>query len=506
MVSGESGCGLSPSVMIWVNKCMVWLRTNRAMFVMVLLVVLIVLVPLYGILFPPMVDLPEHILIGKLLWEKLSGVSHLDLEVSLFLGYRLFPALMMVVIPFFKLWGISFAYLPRIVAMALISLHAMVVVPILYFGLKDKSWKSCALGFCFSVPAAVCMYSASWFIGFVNYTLAITCLVVAVFLTERFLRSGRLVDALLLFLAVLLVYAAHPFAITFWLLWCFSRAIAAMIMGDFRLEWKNIGLLGLLFLPIFLYHFLATAGTYLAPSSQSLVSHPPFLSISDWYQRRARGLLDGVFLKADDLADSRLFGWVAIGLVVSSAVLVFRSARNHPGKKAVLSSLLLIFAASWANERFIPVPGVHWLAYEYRFSSTAYAIGLAVAGMALIRLLPVSTDRLSSKITFVLMAFFSVVASADHLIEVRKAYARFDVPAREWTAKVFNRAEPTGIYLPRSPYHADGTYVKNYVCLTQPDCIGPGTFFSTGYGSELYPVKVKSVKSQPSATPPTRSP
>ncbi len=91
---------------------------------MVLLVVLIALVPLYGILFPPLVDLPEHIVISKLLWEKLSGVSHLDLEISFFVGYRLFPTFMMIVIPFCSLLGISFVYLPRIVTMTLISIVA----------------------------------------------------------------------------------------------------------------------------------------------------------------------------------------------------------------------------------------------------------------------------------------------------------------------------------------------------------------------------------------------
>src|SRR5882724_13190270 len=116
-----------PYITAWVNKCGAWMRSNKVIFLMILLVVLIALVPLYGILFPPLVDLPEHILISKLLWEKLSGVSHLDFEISWFLGYRLFPAFMLVVIPLCKLCGISFLYLPRIVTMALISLHAIIV-------------------------------------------------------------------------------------------------------------------------------------------------------------------------------------------------------------------------------------------------------------------------------------------------------------------------------------------------------------------------------------------
>jgi hypothetical protein len=90
------------------------MRDNKALFLIVVPVILIALVPLYGILFPPLVDLPEHFLMSKLFWEKLSGVSHLDLEISFLLGYRLSPYLMMIVIPFCKLGGISLIYLPRL--------------------------------------------------------------------------------------------------------------------------------------------------------------------------------------------------------------------------------------------------------------------------------------------------------------------------------------------------------------------------------------------------------
>jgi len=464
---------------------------------MVVPVVLIALVPLYGILFPPLVDLPEHLLISKLLWEKLSGVSHLDLEVSFFLGYRLFPALMMIVLPFCKLLGISFVYLPRIVAMALMSFHAIVVVTIFYFGLKDKSWKSCTLAVCFSVPAVVCMYSACWFIGFVNYTLAVTLLIPAVFLTERFLTSGKWLDAFWVFLTLLTVYTAHPFAPTFWLLWCFSRALAGLVTRSPAQEWKRLISLGFIFLPIFLYHFLATAGSELAPSSRTFLSQPAIVSINDWYQERVHGLLDGVFLQADNAADSRLFGQVALGLILFATVFAFCSLRNQRAKNVTLSSVFLIFGSCWINEKVIPVPVGHWLAYNYRFSSTIYVIGLALAGMVLIRSLPSSTDKAWSRIMLVLLAFFSVLASLAHLIEVRKAYKRFDVPARKYMAKVFKHEEPLGIDLPRSRYHPDGSYLKHYICLAEPDCNSMGTTFSRGNASGLYPVRVKSTNRVP---------
>lgn len=478
------------------NKLMAWMRTNLALFLMILLVAVIALVPLYGILYPPLVDLPEHILMGKLLWEKLAGISHLDLEISTFLGYRLVPALMMIVIPFCKLWGISFVYLPMIMAMTLISLHAVVIVTMFCFGLKNKSWKSCVLAACLSVPAVVCMYSACWFIGFANYTLAITLLILAIFLTERFLRSGRLLDELWLFLTLLMVYTAHPFAPTFWVGWCFSRTLAAMATGTWLREWKRIAVLPVLCLPIFFYHFLATRATSLAPSTVSLLTQPPLISVSDWYLGRFRVLLDGVFLQADDAADSRLFARVAIGLIVFATILAFCSARARPLRNVMLSSLLLLFFASWANEKLVPVPIGFWLAYDHRFASTTFLICLATAGMVFIRLLPGSTDKLWSKVMFVLVGIVSVLASAHHLREVRMAYTRFDAPARKYMAKIFSYEQPGGITMPHSRYGGDGTGLKEYICLVEPDCMPAHSTFAifsqSGRSGNLYPVTLKS--------------
>ena len=172
---------------------------------------------------------------------------------------------MLVVLSLCKLGGIPFVYLPKIVATTLMSFHAVVAVMALGSALKDKSWKGCAFVVCFSLPVVACMYSACWFIGFVNYDLAITLLIPAIVLTERFLRSGKPLYASLLLCSLLLVYSAHPFAPTFWLLWCFSRSIAAIGARSFVLEWKRLILLGVIFAPILLYHFWATKGTALAP-------------------------------------------------------------------------------------------------------------------------------------------------------------------------------------------------------------------------------------------------
>ena len=486
--------GQSPYSRI-LRKCHSWIRANKAWCAMLVVVVVIALVPLYGILFPPLADLPQQILVNKLLWEKLSGVSHLDLEVSRFLGYRLPSVLMLVIITASKLSGISFVYLPRIVVMALIALHAITVVAILCGSLKKYSWKSCALAACFCVPAVVAMYSASWFVGFIGFTLGITLLIPAIFFTERFLGSGRLIHAAMVMLVLGMVYAAHPFALVFWLLWCFSRALAAIAMRSIPLEWKRLVLLGFLFLPIVLYHVSATRGSELAPSSEALRGQSPFVSVKDWYQIRVLGLVNGGYLKADETADSRAFALAAIGLVLLSTFLVFRSQGNQELKKAAVASLILVFVGSWVNEKFIPVPGGHWLAYDYRFSSAAYILVLAIAGIIFIRLLPDKTDRLRYRLAFVVLACISVLSSAAHLIEVRKAYARFDGQARQYMAKIFVHEEPMGVILPRSRWYLDTAFLRRYICLQQADCNPAGTLFQS-LGGDIFG-KVKSTNDLP---------
>src|ERR1043166_1929382 len=104
-----------------IQKTVSWIKGNKPMVSVISAIIVLALIPLYGIRFPPVVDMAEHISVSKLLWEKLTGTSHLDLTFSWYLGYRLFPILMLVVFSFCDLFRISPDYLPRIVAVILIA-------------------------------------------------------------------------------------------------------------------------------------------------------------------------------------------------------------------------------------------------------------------------------------------------------------------------------------------------------------------------------------------------
>ncbi|MFT3744908.1 MAG: hypothetical protein QM785_11535 [Pyrinomonadaceae bacterium] len=79
---------------------------KKGCFLVVFAVAVVALIPVYGVLYPPLSDLVQHVLVNKLLWEKIAGVSNLDLEVSGYLGYRLLSVLIVVLISACKLFGI----------------------------------------------------------------------------------------------------------------------------------------------------------------------------------------------------------------------------------------------------------------------------------------------------------------------------------------------------------------------------------------------------------------
>lgn len=460
-------------------------------FLSTAVVVLLALIPLYGILIPPLADLPQQILVNKLLWEKLSGASQLDLEISKFIGYRLSSFLIVVLITLLNLGTISLIYLPKAIVTALISIHAVSVTTVLNHGVEERSWETHIAAACFELPAVVAMYSASWFIGFIGFTLSITLLIPAIFFTERFVHSGKRIDAFWLFLALLLVYASHPFALTFWMIWVFGRCCAAVATRSVKSEWRNLLLLGVIVLPIFGYHFLAMSVFDLAQAGQSSAGRFPFVSPGDWYQNRLLGFFDGTYLKADETSDARVFSIFAICLFIVSAIVAFVSKREKFLRKPMLAAIVFVVVASWIDEKFFPVPEGHWLAYDYRFMTAALVLCLGLAGMVLVRSFQLPIRRSSYRTALLILGMVSVLASVEHLLSVRKAYARFDVPAREYVARILDHELPNGIDLPRSRWYPDGTYLRRYVCLEQPDCNPAGTLFRN-LGGDIYPVKLRS--------------
>ena len=101
--------------------------------------------------------------------------------------------------------------------------------------------------------------------------------------------------------------------------------------------------------------------------------------------------------------------------------------------------------SSWVNEKAIPVPGGSWLAYDYRFSSRFLPLGRLV-GMVLIRLIGNNGQAAIQK-SFMWLWPFCRFWLSDHLVQVRKAYKRYD-SRRAIHGEGFKHEQPAGITAP----------------------------------------------------------
>src|SRR5437764_1381573 len=135
------------------QKSVEWIKANKGPLITIALIVFAALIPLYGVRFPSVVDMPEHISVSKLLWEKLTGRSHLDLTISWYLGYRLFPILMLFLFSFCNLFPISSDLPPPPVAGTPHAFHAGVLLSLLYRRVPNKSLKTPGLAGFFLFPA-----------------------------------------------------------------------------------------------------------------------------------------------------------------------------------------------------------------------------------------------------------------------------------------------------------------------------------------------------------------
>lgn len=469
-----------------------WIHANIGFFLLVAVLIAIASIPLYGILFPPSADLSLHILISKLLWEKLTGVSHLDIEVSWYFGYRLWAYLIVLVIAFCKLVGLSMLKVPVLVAAAVVSVQAVIVGAVCYPELRSRRWVSWLIATGLMLPAVICVYSSAWFYGFAGFTLAVSFLVAAVILSERFLQTGTAWHGVAILLALAVSYGCHPFAMTFWLLWCGSRTIVSLSFLSIRKEWRRLVLLGVITLPVLIYHFLATGKTELGAGGPGVQS--PFVPVGYWFDKRLLDIVSGYYLQTDSAASPKAFAVIAVVMVVIAIVAVFTRTGTSKYRAAVLTGIIFFIIGSWINETFIPVPNGHWLAYDVRFASAAYALCLIVAAIALIHYLSEAVKGHPFTIFVSVFACASALISLYQVSDVRAAYKRYDAPARSYVDNMLRHTLPSGTRLPESAWYQDAKLsLRRFRCLQEPDCNPAGTLFQT-IGGDLYPIRIRSPK------------
>src|SRR5207247_1765484 len=117
----------------------------------------------------------------------------------------------------------------------------------------------------------------------------------------------------------------------------------SLLTHEFRAEWKKLGLLAALFLPIVVYHWFWMPNTG-KDSTNFLLTQTPILSVHDWYWDRFQRLLTGWYLRVDDVSESKLFAIVALGLIGISTLLTFFVPPVFNLRKMALANLFLVLS------------------------------------------------------------------------------------------------------------------------------------------------------------------
>ena len=454
---------------------------------------IIALYPLYGVVYPLLTDLQHHVLVNKLVWEHLSGSSRLDLELSWYLGYRLPTLLIVPMIGAMSITGVSLIWLPKLFSGLLMLIHACTMGLTARAEQVRSDLQSSIFTGSFILPAVVFMYSACWFMGFVGYTLAITLLVPAILLTERYLADGGKWIALLLFAALVLVYLAHPFGIVFWGFWCICRGISALLTLSIKTEWKRFFILIPVVLPVLIYQYAASAILGFPSNEAGLFTESPILVFDEWYKHRFSAVLAGTYLQTDNLSGSVVVTYGSTCVILLSLLIGLAIPGHLASRKKAITLILFISSTSWISEKLFPVPNGHWLAFNYRFASTVLIVSLAVSSVILIRSYQAHSSRMAYKIAFSFLAFLCTFISVLHLHDVREGNLRFDAAASTYMNAKFDGKSTVGMGLPETTWYTDPTFLRRYDRLTTPDCNPAGTLFRN-LGGDVYPVKLVSQK------------
>jgi hypothetical protein len=437
---------------------------------------------MWGILVPPLVDLPEQLAVAKLFAEKVFGESALNIEVSHFVGYRFFPVLAAVTIRLFGLLGISIAYLPSAVTVALVLLNGIVLLYVI------RRWSD-PVGLEWTWPLAlfalVTVYSSSFYVGFVNYFPAVPFLILAISFAEKWFESGRGTELAGFFIALCLVYICHPFAFFFWVAWAVCRLLVlAAVRSDPR--WARIVCVAGLTCVVVAYHLTQTPPTMrvdnIALPSQIMA---PF---REWLGDRIVPLATGDFFGLERNFASSLYGLSLVALVLGGLAHVL-ATRSFTGttSQLLLTALLFYVVCSLPGEAAFPVPPVVMLFYTVRFASVAPAVLMTFVLVYILGVEPLRNARWRAG-TITLCAS-GIVVCLLQLVQIHEWFSRFDEFARRSLPVIARGGEEIESRFP-SKYHVDGSYIRHYHCLYVPNCVPSSSWFLNGSDSGLYPVRI----------------
>jgi hypothetical protein len=479
---------------------------NSVLIFVISAVVLLVALPLTISLVPPMVDLPEHVMMGKYFRDALAGNSSASsLEIDWYLGYRLLSLSLASLFGIFNFFGLSYRYIPQITSILIIAFFAGVFA---WITLKqtlsnletveslDKR-RIDPLKILMLIPllafGASLAYTSSFYWGFGSWMVSLPFVTLYCFSLEKVLENRLRSEIVKHVVWLYLSYVAHPLSILFCAQWAIARIFVSLFSREFdRGKLKAFLTAACIAIPMVVYHGL-TIGNEEPLHRRLLQIGNPIISVETWSTKRLPIFSTTTHVSGFALPFVPTYTLCYVGLITLGLALLFLR-RNPRGKKTLLTWLVFAFFGSWLNEASLPLPQGLWADYGGRFASVAYMLGaFAFLGLIIPALL-ISDLTAKNKTIFVsLVLFISLSGFVDRFYwlvaenqTMKLAHESYFLKQETGPQKTFIR-----VYNERFPFE---NHLKKYVCLFRPCQIEHFNFGAVP--SRLYPIRKKSPNSQ----------
>jgi uncharacterized membrane protein (Fun14 family) len=300
--------------------------------------------------------------IAKLFYERLAGVSALDLEISGYLGYRFFPLLAVGAMRALEGLGIGFVHLPTLVAIGLVLVNGALLLVVM------SQWRTCERfegSWLLALLPLASVYASAFYLGLVNYVPAIGFLVLAISCAERWFQCGSPAQFAGLAASLCLVYAAIRSRSRSGSL---GRGPAVQMATGGDAHWRRVAAVVLLTALVIAYHVVAAPQALGVEASLERV----FPAWPHWLKYRVVAFVNGEMFGLEYSWPGHAYATAVLALLAACLghMVQARSVPTAPAQ-LLLTALLFYFLAGAPYEGALPKPRGLGLEYDSRFASTA---------------------------------------------------------------------------------------------------------------------------------------
>ena len=454
-------------------------------FIGCLIVTLLASIPLYGIIFLPSLDGPDHWMTVKVVINTLKGKNQ-GWELVFIPAYKLFYFVNTPLFYLAEVVGITPKALPSLSIVLLNFIFSSFVglkyVQMLNQHVKKRGIPGYTLGMTLSLIltlfATLALNSASLYMGFLSFVYSVPFAVLTLMILEDCIALFNKKKLLILTCLLFLSYTGHPLSIFFLTVWAVIRMLiyySIEFAKGSRLTRNAFIPFATFFIVVFvlaIFHHLSLpreVGLDFSKLIDSLLH--PFNQPYYVYKYLKETFLYAMGFTAEEQYIPSLYSLVGLILIVSSLLLciIFGGWRSRLFQiNLTIIIFLMLNAAFKSTILFSPNVGIY---FRIRVATICFTIAFALAGYCII-----SNQKLIRN--WIIVVTISTITAMGALYQIRSlsyTYDRFNRLSQEVYMKIKSRpawgiADIDNFYKSNQFRYSYGNHFDKYACLYEGFC------------------------------------